>query len=205
MEEKWLTWAKQIQAIAQAGLEYSKDKYDKERFQALRDLSCEIMSEYTEVSYDKVKDLFCNESGYQTPKVEVRAAVFKDDKILLVRESIDGKWALPGGWAEYNLSVKENAAKECMEEAGAKVTPIKLISVLNRSWHVNDNYPYGVYKIFVLCELQDIEFKENIETLECGFFELDKLPPLSTERNTEKQVEMCFRANIERNNETIFD
>ena len=205
MEEKWLTWAKKIQSVAQAGLEYSKDKYDRERFQELRDLSCEIMSEYTELSYDKVKDLFCNESGYQTPKVDVRAAVFKENKILLVKESIDGYWSMPGGWAEYNLSVKENIIKECMEEAGAKVKPIKLISILNRNWHVNKQYPYGVYKIFVLCELEEINFKDNIETLEYGFFDLKELPPLSIGRNTEEQVEMCFKFVLDKENSVIFD
>lgn len=205
MEEKWLTWAKKIQAVSQAGLEYSNDKYDRERFQELRDLSCEIMSEYTEVSYDKVKDLFCNESGYQTPKVDVRAAVFKDNKVLLVKESIDGKWSMPGGWAEYNLSVQENIVKECMEEAGAKVKPIKLISVLNRNWHVNKEYPYGVYKIFVLCELIDMEFKENLETLECGFFDLDNLPELSIGRITENQINICFKASTDKAYEVIFD
>lgn len=205
MEDKWLSWGKKIQAIAQAGLEYSKDKYDKERFQELRNLSCEILSEYTEVSYEKVKDLFCNESGYQTPKVDVRAAIFKDNKILLVKESIDGKWSMPGGWAEFNLSVKENIVKECMEEAGVKVKPVRLISVLNRNWHVNSNYPYGVYKIFVLCELLGGEFHENIETLDSDFFEIGKLPSLSVARNTKEQVEMCFKANINRNSEVIFD
>ena len=107
MEPKWLTWAKQLQSIAQAGLTYSKDKYDIERFQQIRELSVEILNEYTEICNEKIKDLFCNEVGYQTPKIDIRGAVFKDDKILLVKESIDGLWSIPGGWAEPGLSIKE--------------------------------------------------------------------------------------------------
>lgn len=118
MDPKWLCWAKQLQSIAQAGLAYSKDKYDIERFQQIRNLSAEILSEYTGISNEKIKELFCNETGYQTPKVDVRGAIFKDDKILLVKESIDGSWSMPGGWAEPNLSVKENIIKEVKEEAG---------------------------------------------------------------------------------------
>lgn len=205
MEEKWLSWAKKLQSVSQAGLEYSKDKYDIERFQELRDLSCEIMSEYTDISYDKIKDLFCDESGYQTPKVDVRAAVFKDGKILLVKESIDGKWSLPGGWAEFNLSIKENIIKECMEEAGVKVEPVKLIAALNRNWHVDNPYPYGVYKMFVLCNLLGGEFEKNIETEESGYFDINELPPLSIGRNTIEQVKMCFKANLSKEEDVIFD
>lgn len=203
MEEKWLTWAKKLQSIAQAGLEYSKDKYDIERFQQIRDLSAKIMSEYTEVSIEKVKDLFCNEDGYQTPKVDVRSAVFKENKILLVKEMLDGCWALPGGWAEVNLTVKENSMKECMEEAGVKVEPKRIIAVLDRNRNYEVPNPYGIYKIFVYCELISGEFKENIETECSGFFSLDKLPPLSLERNTYEQVKMCFEGL--KNNITKFD
>jgi ADP-ribose pyrophosphatase YjhB (NUDIX family) len=164
MEPKWLSWAKQLQSIAQAGLTYSRDKYDMERFQQIRDLSAEILSEHTEMDIEKVRDLFCNETGYQTPKVDIRGAVFQGDKILLVKESIDGCWTIPGGWAEVNLSVKENVVKEVMEEAGLNVKPKRLIAVLDAGRHNQPVKVYGIYKIFVLCELIDGAFKKNIET-----------------------------------------
>ena len=121
METKWLNWAKKLQAIAQTGLEYSKDKFDIERFEQIRALSIEIMNEYTDIDHSKIRTLFANESGYQTPKIDIRAAVFKEDKILMVREQLDDKWSLPGGWADIDLSIYENVVKESMEEAGAKV------------------------------------------------------------------------------------
>jgi ADP-ribose pyrophosphatase YjhB (NUDIX family) len=194
METKWLSWAKRLQSIAQAGLTYSKDKYDIERFQQIRDISIEILNEYTEISNEKIKDLFCNETGYQTPKVDIRGAVFKDGKILLVKESIDGRWSLPGGWAEVNLSVKENVIKELREETGLNVVPKRLIAVLDRNKHNHPITPYGIYKIFVLCELIGGVFKKNIETVESGFFSLEDLPPLSLGRVTKEQITMCFES-----------
>lgn len=205
MEPKWLSWAKQLQAIAQSGLTYSKDKYDIERFQQIRNLSVEILNEYTEISTEKIKDLFCNETGYQTPKVDIRGAVFKEDKILLVKESIDGCWSMPGGWAEFNLSIKENIIKEVREESGLNVVPKRLIAVLDRNKHNEPVTPYGIYKIFVLCDFIDGVFKSNIETEESGFFSLEDLPPLSLGRNTKKQIEMCFEAKTQDNFLTIFD
>lgn len=205
MEPKWLSWAKQLQAIAQAGLTYSKDKYDIERFQQIRNLSVDILSEYTEISNEKIKDLFCNETGYQTPKVDVRGAVFKNDKILLVKESIDGTWSMPGGWAEFNLSIKENIVKEVKEESGVNVVPKRLIAVLDRNKHNKPVTAYGIYKIFVLCELIDGVFKKNIETEESGFFSIIDLPPLSLARNTKKQIEMCFEAKSQEYFFTVFD
>ena len=205
MEEKWLSWAKKIQSIAQAGLEYSKDKYDIERFQQLRQLSKEIMSQYTDLGEEKIQDLFCNEKGYQTPKVDVRAVVFKDNKILMAKEIIDGCWSLPGGWAEVDLSVKENAIKETKEETGMDVEPKRIIAVLDRNKNNPGLCPYGIYKIFVLCDLKGGNFVKNIETAEMGFFPLSNLPSLSLERNTRDQLEMCFKANYDKNFQAIFD
>jgi hypothetical protein len=109
MNEKWLEWASRLQSIAQAGLTFGENQYDLDRYQQIRNLSVEIMHEYTGVSHAKIWDLFASETGYQTPKVDIRASVFKDDKILMVREKIDGAWSLPGGWADVNSSVGESA------------------------------------------------------------------------------------------------
>lgn len=194
MENKWLQWAKKLQSISQSGLEYSKDKYDIERFREIRELSVEILNEYTEMDHKKIRDLFTNEQGYQTPKVDVRAAVFNNDRILLVKEQLDNKWSLPGGWADIDISVYENIIKESLEEAGAVVSPKRVIAILDRNKHVKDNSPYSIYKIFVECNYISGSFESNIETEESGFFSLDNMPELSVGRNTFEQIEMCFRA-----------
>ena len=205
MDKKWLDWAKQLQAISQSGLEYSKDKYDIERFEQIRNLSIEIISEYTDMDNTKVRSLFANEQGYQTTKVDVRAAVFKNNKILMVREELDNKWSLPGGWADIDLSVYENVVKETKEEAGVEITPRRVIAVLDRNKHIDDTFPYSVYKIFVECDYISGEHQKNIETIESGFFTNDNLPELSEGRNTLSQIQMCFQARKEGKFEAIFD
>lgn len=136
-------------------------------------MSVEILHEYTEINHEKIRDLFSSETGYQTPKVDVRAAVFSDNKILMVHEKVDGKWSLPGGWADVNSSVSESAVKECFEEAGAIVRPERIIAIQLGNRHNNHNFPYTIYKIFVECELVEYSFMENTETLGSGFYNLD--------------------------------
>ena len=205
MEEKWLEWASELQAIAQAGLTFSTDNYDRDRYEKIRTLSIEILQEYTDVDQNKIRNLFASETGYQTPKVDIRAVVFKGEQILLVREKIDGKWSLPGGWADVNTSVSESAARECIEEAGAIVKPKRIIAVHLANKHNNQQFPYTIYKIFIECELVKYSFTENTETLEAGFFSIDSLPTLSTNRNTMSQIEMCFESKKHKVFETIFD
>jgi len=205
MKEKWLEWASKLQSIAQAGLAYGENQYDLDRYQQIRTLSVEILHEYTEISHEKIRDIFASETGYQTPKVDIRASVFKDNKILLVREKIDGAWALPGGWADVNSSVGESAVRECIEEAGAHVKPRRIIAIHQADKHYDFPYPYTIYKIFVECELIENNFTDNTETLEAGFFPFDSLPPLSVERNTPEQIKMCFEAKGHKIFETIFD
>jgi ADP-ribose pyrophosphatase YjhB (NUDIX family) len=205
MKPKWLEWAMQLQSIAQAGLTFSHDRYDLERFEQIRALSVEIMHEYTGVSNQQIKTLFANESGYQTPKVDIRASVFKDDRILLIREKIDGAWALPGGWADVNTTVGESVIRECTEEAGAEVIPRRIIAVLLANKHNDPLLLYTTYKIIVECDLVKSEFHENTETLEAGFFTIDNIPDLSTGRTTLKQIELCFKAKKHKLFEPVFD
>lgn len=205
MNKKWLQWAKQLQSIAQSGLAFSKNEFDIERFERIRNLSIEIMSEYTQLSNEKVRTLFANESGYQTPKIDVRAAVFKDDRILLVKEKKDNKWSLPGGFADIDLSVSENAKKESMEEAGANVQPKRIIAVLDRNKYVKDDYPYSIYKVFIECEYIDGCYTDNLETSSAKFFDFNNLPELSVGRNTKDQIKMCFEARESEIFEPIFD
>lgn len=193
MKERWLDWAVELQSLAQAGLTYGKDEYDRERYQRIREIAAEIIAHKTELSLEKVKDLFCGETGYQTPKLDTRAAVFKDGKILLVREK-NGTWSLPGGWVEVNLSVRENTVKEVKEEAGLDVTADRIIAVQDRNRHNLPAYAYGICKIFVLCTEVGGEFQENIETTESAYFPEDQLPRLAEEKNNAEQIAMCFRA-----------
>jgi ADP-ribose pyrophosphatase YjhB (NUDIX family) len=205
MKEKWLEWASRLQSIAQAGLTFGENTYDLDRYQQIRNLAIEIVHEYTDISHEKIRNLFASETGYQTPKVDIRASVFRDDKILMVREKIDGAWSLPGGWADVNSSVSESAIRECREEAGALVIPKRVIAIQVANRHSETIYPFTIYKVFVECNLIENTFKENLETLESGFFPLSSLPPLSTERNTRSQIELCFEAKKHNLFETIFD
>ena len=202
----WKKWAQELQFLSQCSLAYSKDKFDRERSERIREIACEMLSYKYDIPIEKVKLDFAGELGYQTPKVETRAAVIKDNKILLVKEQFDGKWALPGGYQDVNMSIKENAIKEASEEAGAVVNPVKIIAVLDYNRHHHVNFPFGMVKVFVLCDYVSHSFVENTETLGAEFYSLDELPELSTTRTTKKQLEMCFDCynNIE-NWETIFD
>lgn len=202
--EKWLDWAIELQSLAQAGLYYSKDKFDLERYERIREITAEMLSYKTDISTEKIKDLFCNEIGYQTPKLDTRAAIFKDNKILLVQENC-GKWSLPGGWVDVNVSVKENTIKEVWEEAGLEVTADRIIAVQDRAKHNQPPYPYGVCKIFVQCSVIGGEFKKNIETIDFGYFSVDELPQLAGEKNTEEQIKMCFDAYKNPDWTTVFD
>ena len=202
---EWIRIAKKLQSIAQAGIEYSKDKYDIERFEEIRSISIDIISQHTEYSTEKIKNLFANESGYQTPKIDVRAAIFQDNKILLIKEKLDNNWALPGGWADVDCSLRENLIKEAKEEAGAEIIPNRIIAILDRKHHNLPPYPYGIYKIFVYCELINHDFQSNIETSDSRFFSLNELPELSEGRNTIQQIKMCFKANANENFTPLFD
>ncbi|MDR1834510.1 MAG: NUDIX hydrolase [Fusobacteriaceae bacterium] len=205
MNPLWLTWAKKMQSIAQSGLAYSENPYDRDRYEQIRDLSVEILQHYTEVEEEKIRTLFAAEEGYQTPKVDVRAAIFREDEILLIREKIDGRWSMPGGWADVDLSIRENIRKEAMEEAGCDVRVKRIVAVLDRQRHVRDAFPFSVYKVIVECDYIRNEFPQNIETSEFGFFNLDNLPELSPGRTTKTQLELCFAARKETAHEVVFD
>lgn len=205
MKPKWLEWAAEIQSIAQAGLTFTVNSYDRDRYEQLRTLAVDIINNYTEIPHEKVRDLFAGETGYQTPKVDVRAAVFRDDQILMAREKIDGRWSLPGGWADVNTTIGESAVRECLEEAGAIVVPERIIAIHTADRQHEFIYPYTIYKIFVQCRLVEVNFRENTETFGSAFFSLNKLPELSTERNTLRQIEMCFDAHNREHFEALFD
>ena len=203
-EEMWINWAVELQALAQAGLFYGKDIFDKERYTRIREISAEMLAHMSRIPVETVTGLFCNEVGYQTPKIDTRAAVFQDGKILLVKEK-DGRWSLPGGWCDVNVSVGENACKEVKEEAGLDVVPEKVIAVQDRAKHNLPLYAYGVCKIFVQCRLLGGEFADNSETTEARYFALNELPELAGEKNTAEQVKMCFDAYRDETWKTLLD
>jgi ADP-ribose pyrophosphatase YjhB (NUDIX family)/uncharacterized protein YfkK (UPF0435 family) len=205
MKYYWLDIAKKLQALAQSGLAYSNNQYDTERYEELRNISADIMAKYTDIEIKTIKDLFCNETGYQTPKVDVRGVVFRDHKILMVREKLDDAWALPGGWADIGLTPGEVAAKETKEEAGLEVKPVRLLAIYDKKCHPHPPSPFHVYKIFIMCEIIGGTAASGLETSEVGFFGLNELPELSVERNTESQIGIMFEYLKNPNKEAIFD
>lgn len=203
--EKWLQLAIEIQSLAQSGLAYTNNVYDIERYERLRNISAEMISMKTDLELTKIKDLFCNEKGYQTPKIDTRAVIFKDNKILLTHEN-NGTWSLPGGWCDVLESVGSNTIKEVKEETGLDVETIKIIAVQDRNKHNKPIYAYGVCKIFILCKVIGGEFAPNIETTEIKYFSLDEIPnDLAEEKTNREQIEMCFEAFKDKNWQTQFD
>ena len=198
--EKFLEWARELQSLSQTGLYYCHDKFCRERYQRIRDIAAEILSERTDLPLDKVKNFFCCEIGYQTPKVDTRAAIFDGEKILLVREN--NVWALPGG---LNLSPAENVIKEAREEAGLDVVVEKVIAVQDRAKHNRPLYVFNIVKIFYLCKAIGGEFIPNIETTARGYFAEDNLPEMDAARTTVDQVKLCFEAKRADIWETQFD
>lgn len=202
--EQWLRWAVELQSIAQAGLYYGKDVFDRERYERVREIAAEMIAHQAELPLEKAKELFCCETGYQTPKLDTRAAIFRDGKILLVKEK-NGTWSLPGGWVDVDLSVKENTVKEVREEAGLEVTAERIIAVQDREKHNRPVYAYKVCKIFVLCTVLGGAFQPNHETVESRYFGPDELPVLAEEKNNREQIQMCFDAYRAEHWTTLFD
>lgn len=204
LKEPWLKWAMELQSIAQCGLAYAKDVYDIERYEQLRNISAEMLSYKTDIPKDKVKMLFCNEEGYQTPKLDTRAAIFNEDKILLVHEK-NGTWSMPGGWVDVLESVESNTVKEVREEAGLDITVERVIAIQDRNKHNVPIYAYGICKIFLLCNVIGGSFAENIETTGYDYFSLDALPLLAEAKCNKEQIKMCFKAYYDKNWQVQFD
>lgn len=192
MGSKWLEWVKKLQAIAQNGLTYSENPFDIERFKSLQAIAAEIMATYTNVEHSYILDLFAREVGYATPKVDVRAAVFRDNTILLVKERSDGCWTLPGGWGDVGESPSEVAVKEAYEESGYQTRAVKLLAVYDRDKQGHPPFPYYIYKLFFLCELVGGSPSPSIETESVEFFPEDGIPELSLGRVTPAQITRLF-------------
>ena len=186
---KWLEWMRTLATVSKAGLAYSKDPFDRERYQQLEALCVEIVTEHTGGELAVTRGMLELEKGYPTPKVDVRAVVFRDGKVLMVRESSDGKWALPGGWADLGLSPAQVAVKEVREEAGYTVRPVKLLEVIGL--HPQPTL-FSVYKMLLRCELEGGEPVTSHETTAVGWFSRDALPELSERRTRPAHLERVF-------------
>lgn len=191
--QNWLVWVKQIQAISQTGKAYTKDDYDMERYEQLQELSYKMIASLTEQPVEKVANLFIAEHGYPTPKVDLRAGVIKDNKILLVRERTDDRWSLPGGWADVNEAPSEGVIREVLEESGYLVGNPRLVAIKDRALHpYQPIYVQHVYKLFFLCDFIGGAPATNLEVSQIGFFDLDNLPELSVGRVLEQDISMMF-------------
>jgi ADP-ribose pyrophosphatase YjhB (NUDIX family) len=194
-EPDWLAWAREIQGIAQTGLTFTHDPYDRERYEALQSLSIRIMAASGGADLTRVAALFTAQEGYATPKIDVRGAVFDDaGHILLVREVLDdGRWTLPGGWGDVNLTPAENVAKEVSEESGFQVSVRKLAAVWDRTRQGHGPSPFSAYKLFFLCEIIGGAAATSLETSEVAFFAEAALPTeLSTSRVLPHQLARMY-------------
>ena len=192
MEPKWLQWAKSLQTMSQTGLTYAKDPYDIARYEIIRDMAAEMMATQTDADYVYIKDLFLHEEGYATPKVDVRAAIFRDDSVLLVKERSDGRWTLPGGWADVGEGPSEATAREVREESGYEVRVTRLLALYDKAKHNHPPDPNYIYKIYFDCELTGGLPSGSIETDGVDFFAVNKLPPLSLGRVTPTLIARLF-------------
>lgn len=188
-EPNWLLWARELQAIAQTGLTFSNDRYDLERYQRLRAIAVQMLASGSGAPLERISALFEQDLGYPTPKVDVRGAVFRDERILLVREISDGRWTLPGGWADVNQSARECVEREIQEESGFEARALKLAAVWDYRRQGNvTSHPYSIYKFFFICELIGGTASPSLETSAVDFFHFEQLPELSLGRVTPAQI-----------------
>lgn len=205
-EPRWLEWAKRIQAISQTGLAYAKDPYDVERYESIRQIAAEMMAAGSDASLEKIVNLFAGQSGYATPKVDTRGVVFQDDALLLVKELEDGRWTLPGGWADVLESPHEAVEREVFEESGFQTRATKLLAVFDRSKHPHEPpYPYHIYKLFIQCNIIGGAASLSQETGGAEFFCKNALPPLSISRITPSQIKRLFEHHRHPDLPTDFD
>ena len=192
-EPAWLTISRELQAIAQTGLTFSKDMFDLQRFERVRELAASIMAFGSDTPIEKVRELFYADAGYPTPKVDVRGAAFIDGNILMVREASDGRWTLPGGWADVNQSAAECVIREIAEESGfvAQATKVAAIWDYKKQRH-QSRHPASIYKVFFICTIKGGSARPSDETTEVAFFPKTRLPELSPGRITNAQILRMF-------------
>lgn len=201
-----LNLVKRLKAIAETGLVYTEGSYDKERYEELKDISLRLLAHIGDTPFTIIKDFFIPQNDYPTPKVDIRGFVLnKADEVLLAKEAIDGKWTIPGGWADVGSTPSEIAVKEIWEETGIETKVKRLLGVYDKQVHPHPPEPYYIYKIIFLCEITGGELKPGFDMLGAQFFPLDKLPPLSEERILKNQIEQLFKLSKSNVPEVYFD
>jgi ADP-ribose pyrophosphatase YjhB (NUDIX family) len=188
----WLAIGRELKAIAQIGLTFNRDPYDRERYERIRELAAAVIAAGSGRDVGSLLEGFRTETGYATPKVDVRAAAFQAGRILLVREVSDGAWTLPGGWADVNEAPAASAVREVFEESGFEARAVKLAAVYDYRKRNRPHHLDSIYKLFFLCELTGGSARPSIETSEVAFFARHELPPLSVGRTTAAQIERMF-------------
>lgn len=203
---RWLNWCHQLQAIAQNGLTFATDSYDIERYKQIRQIAAEMLADDSGLTPGKILGLLEKDAGYATPKVDVRGVVFRDGKLLLVREKSDGGWTLPGGWADIGQSPAESVEREIWEESGYTARAEKILAVFDRAKHGHEPaFAFHVYKIFIRCALTGGEAKLTNETDGVDFFGEHEIPPLSVSRVTGAQIRRMFEHHRQPDLPTDFD
>ena len=188
-----ITLAQRIRALSQTGLSYSHNDYEIERCRELITISNRITSIVSGIREEEINTLYTPVKEYITPKVDIRAVIFNDkDEVLLVREKVDSRWSMPGGWADVGLTPKEVAIKETKEETGLDVCVERLLAVIDKRCHAHPASPFYIYKMFILCNILGGEFSETFDIIDKGFFPLDSLPPLSLDRILPEQIGMMY-------------
>src|ERR1700756_1369571 len=202
-----LQWARKVQAIAQNGLTFSQDPFDRERFQQLQQLVTAILTTELQITPGQLQGLWLGDEGYATPKVDVRGAVFDQDKVLLVRERSDGQWTLPGGWVDIGDAPSFAVEREIREESGYLARAVKLAALYDRNNPAHGHPPsiLHIYKLFFLCELTGGEATTSSETDAVDFFPVNALPPLSIGRVGRGQIERMYQHHLNRGLPTDFD
>lgn len=200
-----LMWARKVQAIAQNGLLFAHDVFDRERYTQLQDLANSILSTELDIPLGKAKAFWDKEDGYATPKVDVRGGVFDGERVLLVRERSDGGWTLPGGWVDVNDAPSEAVAREIREESGYQARAVKLAMLVDKNRHPHPPSIHHIYKLFFLCELTGGTATLSSETDGVDFFPVSSLPQLSTGRTVSSQIARLYEHQLNRNLPTDFD
>ena len=201
---RWLAWAQEIFSLSQSGITYSGNPYDIERYKRLQEITAEMIASQSDLSKESVLESFSMQAGYMTPKVDVRGAVIRDGKILLIQERADGNWAMPGGWADLGNSPASVAEREVWEESGFRVKTEKVVAVIDAN-RIEPLEFYHAYKIIFLCRLLEGEPRTSHETLAVDFFDPDHLPPLSFYRTNEDMVREVFAHVADPTRPTSFD